>query len=258
MMGESLPRHYRDETFCVRAYESGVNNQVTLPAYCNYLQEIAGNHARTLGLGIHELQDAGFTWMLARLHLVIGAYAVWRENVNIRTWPAGLRGRLTAIRDFEARDDAGRVLLRGVSEWLYVDLSTLKIVRLPQAFAGLAPEGTPQVEVPEAPGKIPDFAEADWSAALTVRHSDHDFNNHVNNAHYVEWALECLPAEWSGQRNVCELDISYRAAAKWGDTILSEAAREDGPALLHRIRRASDNAVLATARTVWQKENQGV
>jgi len=92
---------------------------------------------------------------------------------------------------------------------------------------------------------------ADWSAAVTVRHSDHDFNRHVNNAHYVEWALECLPDDWRASRRVCELDISYRASAMWGDTVISEAVRESGEVLLHRIRRASDHAVLATARTVW-------
>lgn len=250
-MDMDLPAHYQDETFCVRAYESGVDNAVTLPAYCNYLQEIAGNHARTLGLGIHELQDAGFTWMLARLHVVVDGYAAWRENVNIRTWPAGMRGRLTAIRDFVAQGDDGQTLLKGVSDWLYVDLASRKIVRLPQSFAALAPEGTPQVAVPETSGKMPDFVEAEWSVALTVRHSDHDFNHHVNNAHYVEWALESLPDEWRAARRVRELDIVYRMAAMWGDTVISEATRESDAALLHRIRRASDNAVLAMARTVW-------
>jgi acyl-ACP thioesterase len=251
-MDETQPINFRDETFCVRAYESGVNNAVSLPSYCNYLQEIAGNHARELGVGIHELQSAGFTWMLSRLHLVIGAYAEWRENVNVRTWPSGVRGRVTATRDFVARQDSGAVLLQGVSEWLYVDLETLKLVRLPQAFAALAPEGTPRADVPDTPGKVPEFAGADWTATLTVRRSDHDFNSHVNNAHYVEWALECLPADWLAARRVCELDISYRASAKWGDQVISEAVRERGDELLHRMRRASDHAVLATARTLWR------
>jgi acyl-ACP thioesterase len=247
----ALPLHYRDETFCVRAYESGVSNRVTLPAYCNYLQEIAGNHARELGLGIRELQGAGFTWMLERLRLSISGYAAWRENVTIRTWPAGLRGRLSAIRDFVASDDSGAVLLQGVSAWLYVDLSTQRIARLPEAFAALAPEGTPQVAVAEPKGKIPDLGEPEWSVAVTVRHSDTDFNEHVNNVHYVEWALEGLPAAWCGARRVCELDISFRTAARWGDTVLCEAARAGDTALLHRIRRQSDLAVLATARTEW-------
>jgi Predicted thioesterase len=73
----------------------------------------------------------------------------------------------------------------------------------------------------------------------------------VNNAHYVEWALECLPDAWIETRRVRELDIVYRAAARWGDTVGSEAARENADTLLHGIRRASDGMLLASAKTVW-------
>lgn len=256
LMDGPLPLHYRDETFCVRAYESGVNRCATLPAYCNYLQEIAGNHARDLGLGIQELQDEGFTWMLARLCLAVDRYAAWRENVRLRTWPAGLRGRVGAQRDFLARDDAGRTLLRGVSEWLYVGLGSLKIVRLPPAFAALAPVGTPRAGLPESSDRIPDLTAAEWSSSLTVRRSDHDFNDHVNNAHYVEWALECVPDAWRTARCVSGLDIVFRAAARWGDTVVSEAVQESGDTLLHRIRRGSDGALLTSARTVWVQAEQ--
>jgi acyl-CoA thioesterase FadM len=142
--------------------ESGVSNRIALPAYCNNLQEAAGNHARELGLGIRELRDAGFTWMLSRLRLAVEAYAAWRDAVCIRTWPSGIRGRLIATRDFDVRDGAGAPLLLGVSEWLYVDTATLKIARLPPAFAALAPAGTPRVAVPEETFKVPDFGGAEW------------------------------------------------------------------------------------------------
>lgn len=247
------PLRVHDESFCVRAYESGMNNRVTLPTLCNYLQEAAGNHARELGLGINELQDAGFTWMLARLHLVIYRYAAWRETVNLRTWPSGVRGRLTALRDFCMTDSAGETLLLGVSEWLYVELAAQRVTRLPQAFAALTPVGTPRVSISEPLAKLPDIAEPEWSATVTVRYSDHDFNDHVNNAHYVEWALECLPNTWRGQRRLREIDVAFRVAAHRGDIVITEAAHDtaDGDVLLHRIRRDSDDALLAQARTVW-------
>ncbi|HON47087.1 MAG TPA: thioesterase [Kiritimatiellia bacterium] len=250
-----VPLHVHDERFCVRAYESGVNNQVTLQALCNYLQEAAGNHARTLGVGIHALQSAGFTWMLARLHLEISRYAAWRETIRLRTWPSGVRGRLTALRDFQMVDETGATLLRGVSEWLYVDTAAQRIVRLPPSFALLAPEGTPRATAMEPPDKLPDIVTPEWSTAIIVRHSDHDFNDHVNNVHYAAWALECLPDTWRAQRRMGRIDIAFRAAARWGDTVTSEAARETAgcdATLIHRIRRDADGAVLAQARTCWR------
>jgi acyl-ACP thioesterase len=247
----NTPLHFFDETFLVRAYESGVNNRVTLPSYCNYLQEVAGKHATRLGLGIHELQQENVTWMLGHLHLLIHRYAAWQEEIHVRTWPAGMRGRLTAQRDFLVTDSSGQLILQGVSEWLYVDLATRRPTRLPEAFAALAPEGTPRSGVPDLEGKIPDFENPEWSCALTVRQSDHDFNDHVNNVHYVEWGLECLPEDLLKTKQVKRLDISFKSAARFGDTVMCEAASQSDNLILHRLRRASDNATLAVMRTEW-------
>ena len=249
-----LPLHYYDDTFLVRAYESGVSNRVTLPAYCNYLQEVAGKHATRLGLGIHDLQQANRTWMLCHLHLIIHRYAAWQEQVNVRTWPAGVRGKLAAQRDFLATDSAGELLLQGVSEWLYVDVAARRPARLPEAFAALAPDGTPRSGVPEADGKIPDLGTPEWSCPLTVRRSDHDFNNHVNNVHYIEWGLECLPGDLLRTRQVTRLDITFKAEALHGDTVLCEAAHLSPWIIVHRIRRPSDNTALALMRTEWSEQ----
>ena len=245
------PLHFFDDTFLVRAHESGTDNHVTLPCYCNYLQEIAGEHANRLGLGIHTLQNENLTWMLGHLHLIIHRYAAWQEKVHVRTWPAGMRGKLTAQRDFLATGGDGKPLLQGVSEWLYVDLTTHRPVRLPEEFVALAPEGTPRSGVPELEGKIPDIEQAEWSCALTVRRSDHDFNNHVNNVHYIEWGLECLPEDLLQKQQVKRLDITFKASALCGDTVICEASPLPHSVILHRIRRASDNATLATLRTEW-------
>jgi acyl-ACP thioesterase len=248
----NTPLHFYDETFLVRAYESDVNHRITLPGYCNYLQEVAGKHATRLGLGIQELQQENTTWMLGRLHVIIHRYAAWKEEVHIRTWPAGVRGKLTALRDFRITDSSGAPLLEGVSEWLYVDLTTRRLTRLPESFSAFAPEGTPRASVPDLEGKIPDLEHAEWSCALTVRRSDHDFNNHVNNVHYVEWGLECLPEDLLKTQHVKRFDISFKGQARCGDTVICEAASQTDAVILHRIRRASDNATLAVMHTKWE------
>ena len=58
-----------DVNFTVRSYEAGIENHVTLPTLCNYMQEAAGISAANLGWGIRALQDEGLTWMLSRLRV---------------------------------------------------------------------------------------------------------------------------------------------------------------------------------------------
>ena len=246
------PLHEYRESFRVRAVEAGMNNRLTVAAFCDYLQEAAGNHARELGLGIQSLRAEGLTWMLARLQIAFFHPVGWRDTVVIRTWPSGTRGRLTAIREFDATDCDGTAVAHAVSEWLYVDAVAGKIVRLPPSFAALAPEGTPHVAMPPMPTEFEAWTESAWSAEIAVRAADEDLNRHVNNAHYTEWVFEPLPDSWSGERCLTTFDIQFRQAAHRGDHLVCEVARLDEQTLLHRITRVSDGTLLVRARTSWK------
>ena len=255
------PKFYLDETFAVRSYESGVTNHVSLPTLCNYLQEIAGLNAENLGWGIRKLQEEGLTWMLSRLHLKVARYVPWGEKITLRTWPSGMKGRLIATRCFQGADGAGAEVLQAHSEWLYVDMKAQKIAKLPESFADLVPPGTSGFELPDIGGKFAHLPQVDGSADIITRHSDLDFNDHVNNVHYIEWMLENVACKMEngkcGGRGATalpgEIDIVFRQAAKAGEALVSEFCF-DGEKTLHAIRRTSDNAILATAAMVPLKE----
>ena len=250
-----------DVTFTVRSYEAGIANHVTLPTLCNYMQEAAGVSADRLGWGIQALQADGLTWMLSRLRVNVSRYVPWGTSVVVRTWPSGMKGRLIAKRCFLGLDGDGAELFRASSEWLYVDLKSQKIAKLPESFADLVPPGTPDLELPDIGGKFAHLPAVDGCADILTRHSDLDFNDHVNNVHYVEWMLEnveCKMENVEGRMEnvkcgVGEIDIVFRQAAKAGEALVSERC-QDGEKSLHAIRRRSDDALLATAAMVWEKE----
>ena len=272
------PKFYLDETFAVRSYESGVTNHVSLPTLCNYLQEIAGLNAENLGWGIRKLQEEGLTWMLSRLHLKVARYVPWGEKITLRTWPSGMKGRLIATRCFQGADGAGGEVLQAHSEWLYVDMKAQKIAKLPETFADLVPADTPDILFDDIGGKFTQLPEVTSSVEIRVRQSDLDFNDHVNNVHYVEWMLETMPLGTDPEgaavsarppyqgtdpadaavsarppyqgTGPAEMDVVFRAAAKAGDLLVSECFRAEGRTL-HLIRRPADGLVLATAAMVW-------
>ena len=247
---ESIP-NATDVAFTVRSYEAGIANHVTLPTLCNYMQEAAGISAARLGWGIRALQEEGLTWMLARLRVRVTHYIPWGKTVIMRTWPSGMKGRLIAKRCFLGLDDGGAELFRASSEWLYVDLKSQKIAKLPETFADIVPSGTPDFELPDIGGKFARLPLVEGSADVLTRHSDLDFNDHVNNVHYVEWMLE-TDAQDSvppASSSPAELDIVFRQAAKAGESVVSEFC-VCGEKTLHAIRRRSDDALLATAAMV--------
>ena len=235
-------------TYRVRSYETGVANRVTMPTLCNYLQEAAGDHAIELGVGILELQSRGLSWMIARLHLVLARDVPWGGDVRLVTWPSGLKGRLVALRDFRLLDAQGAEVGEAVSEWLTVDLAAQRIVRPAEAFQAVVPPNVARVPLAasDVGGKFAALAKVDATASILVRRADHDFNDHVNNVHYVEWALEALPAVFRA-RSVRELDIVFRQAAHAGDELESRLEVVDADQCRCAIVRPSDGALLATA-----------
>ena len=246
-----------DVTFTVRSYEAGIANHVTLPTLCNYMQEAAGVSAARLGWGIQALQADGLTWMLSRLRVNVSRYVPWGTSVVVCTWPSGMKGRLIAKRCFLGLDGDGAELFRASSEWLYVDLKSQKIAKLPESFADLVPPGTPDLELPDIGGKFAHLPSVDGCADILTRHSDLDFNDHVNNVHYVEWILENVECKMENvelSRSPSDIDIVFRQAAKAGEALIPEHCAVDGRTL-HAIRRRSDDALLATAAMVWAKED---
>ena len=252
MNGEESIPNATDVAFTVRSYEAGIANHVTLPTLCNYMQEAAGISAARLGWGIQALQAEGVTWMLSRLRVSVSRYVPWGTTITVRTWPSGTKGRLIAKRCFLGLDEKGEELFRASSEWLYVDMAAQKIAKLPETFGELVPPGTPDFELPDIGGKFAHLPSVDGSAEVLTRHSDLDFNDHVNNVHYVEWMLEG-GGHRAGGTLPGELDIVFRQAAKAGETLVSEFCAA-GEKTLHAIRRHSDDAILATAAMVSAKE----
>ena len=259
---ESIPNAL-EVAFTVRSYEAGIANHVTLPTLCNYMQEAAGSSAARLGWGIQTLQAEGLTWMLSRLRVRVAHYVPWGKTVIVRTWPSGMKGRLVAKRCFLGLDDGGAELFRASSEWLYVDLKSQKIAKLPETFADIVPPGTPDFELPDIGGKFAHLPQVEGSADVLTRRSDLDFNDHVNNVHYVEWMLEALGGRGATARPgaegdfPAELDIVFRQAAKAGEALVSEFCA-CGEKTLHAVSRRSDGALLATAaRTPFARGNGG-
>jgi len=253
MQDNSKTNNIHNEHFTVRTYETGINNRVTLPSYCNYLQEAASNHSRNISQKAFTPDHIGFVWILTRLHMIVDQYVRWRDEIQVTTWPSGVRDRITALRDFIIEDKWESPVLQGVSEWHYLDMMRMQISALPDYCTRISSGSVSRAEVPDTSGSVPHFGSPTWQTPISVRNSDHDFNNHVNNSHYIEWLFEALPPEWLNRKSVTELDINFKAAARHGDIVISEAvpAMENG--LLHQIKRESDGSIIATARTHWEE-----
>ena len=252
-MSEPVRLPVWEESFTVRSYETDEASFAGVPSLWRYLQEAAGNHATRLGMGVDDLLRIDRTWLLSRLRLRLFRLPAWRDTITVATWPAGLRS-LFASRGFSVRDAEGRPVAHAMSDWIYLDVAARKPARPPEWLATAGPEPLPALDLPDN-GRLRDPERVEWSVLFPVRRSEVDLNRHVTNAVYVDWALECVPDAYRGDKAAVDVEIVYRAAAVRGDAIRAEAGPEGADSILHRLVRESDGAVLAQARSRWARLN---
>ena len=245
--------------YLLRADECDRNLFARPASINNLLQEAAGFHAVLLKVGMDDLKPQNLTWMLLRFTLNIARCPRWRDTLRIVTWPSGTRGRLCATREYAAfiLPDETAPFLTATSEWGLVDIREQRLVRITDEIRSLRTDDTPpSPPLPRIPEIEKSFLTPN-SSLLTVRtfpvrESQIDFNQHVNNSHYIAWILDTLPANLP-PASLARLDIAYRLPANIGDTLRVHTRHlPETNTCLHAILRESDNAQLIHAQTTWQ------
>lgn len=157
------------------------------------LQEAASIASDECGYGLTDGERTKVHWLLAAWRLELLERPGWRAEIAVETWPRSLDG-FRSDRDYLVRS-GGKLIARGASRWYLVSGSTGRLARITEEIRRAYPlEERCVFEEPlRKDGRsAPDAREVFASAA---GRRDMDTNRHVNNIHYLEYALEALPEE---------------------------------------------------------------
>lgn len=239
--------------YAIHTYETDDRGLVKTVTLLNFLQDSAGEHAGRLGLSVRDLVKRNMTWVLSRYHILVHRYPGIGERLEVTTWPSG-KGGYFATREFEIADANGGPVLTATSSWMIIGLDRKQplkvddIIDIPYAVDKRA------LDDPFASLPVPSAREAELRFRVESVHID--WNRHVNNAIYVQWALEAVPAEVLRKSRPVELEISYRAEAFYGEEVLSVVQAVPhagaGPVYLHQILNAASGMELTRLRTRWE------
>lgn len=99
------------------------NGHVNNVAYVQWMQDIAVEHYESIG-GTNPMQLIGATWVVRehKIEYLLPAFA--GEEIEVKTWVENLR-RVRSLRKYEfARKSDGKVLVKGETDWVFVDVKT--------------------------------------------------------------------------------------------------------------------------------------
>lgn len=204
------------ESFEIKSYDVDFQQNLKPSVLMQFFQEVASNHASALGGGYEALIDRGLFWALSRLYVEITRMPHWGDSVMIETWPCGNEG-LFFRRDFIMYDMERQVILRGVSGWLLVTVSTLRPQRPSQLGIDLPPN-TGKKSLAYFPERITVQARQ-LAFRKTVAYNEIDQNLHVNNTRYLDWATDCFQLKHYQEFTLSGFSLEFLSETHWGDEI---------------------------------------
>ncbi len=186
-------------------------------AIIDFFQDIAGVHATELGIGYEKLIKENNTWIVLYQQFEMVAIPKYHANIEIVTWPKS-KGRLEFERELLILDEDGNTLVKGISNWLVLNLKTHAIVRASEIDLNGEYE-----TFTNYPNKCKRKLELDQSLiedtfTYEVCFDDLDHNGHMNNAKYVNIIFNHYPF-YGTNKYTKSVEIAYIKEAKFHETI---------------------------------------
>ena len=188
--------------------------QLRLSRLFTLLQEAAIAHTEALGFGRDKTLDRGFLWVVALQQLKLNRLPEYDEHVILDSVP-GQTMHTIYPRYYRLRTAEGEELMTGASIWTLMDQQSRTMAS------------------PEKTGVLIDGMAADWECFFpkppkapaegkteqwTVPFSVTDLNGHMNNARYLDLAVDRMPAALR-LRPLRDIQAEYAAEIRLGESM---------------------------------------
>ena len=194
-------------------------------AILTLLENTASHHTAAVGADAQN----GTVWILTQWRVEICRRPEAGETLRSETWSLSRGGTVSAERGFFLKNSAGEILVRAQADFVLMDLNAGRILRADEELMErYAPE-----ELRPFSDKLPRLrlrAQFERELPLHVRRTDIDFNGHVHNTRYLDYAMEMLPDGLDAVGAVKAFRIVYHSSLRHGDEAYLRAY-EDGDEL---------------------------
>ena len=236
----------------VTYYECDPQGEVTVGMLINLAILVSEEQSQAIGVGPDVVAQFGGGWVITSYNIEISKLPKVDETIVLST-RATSYNRYFAFREFWIRDQNGEEYAHISSMFVYMDLTTRKIVQIPDEI--IKPFHSEEVKRIPRVGKLEGFTEDDsiLQQDYHVRYFDIDSNQHVNNAHYFDWMLDVLGEDFLKSHQLKKMLIKYDLEVRYGKDVVSSEVSIDDQALLTKHKIGTKGELNAEANCWWEK-----
>lgn len=214
------------ENLVTQAEDFDVNGKMMPNTLLAFFENAANHHSAFVNDDIGS--SNGISWILTEWRAEINKTPTVKDKLEIKTWTTGAISHFKADRELLMIDSNENILVKAEAKLALLDIKKEKPVIISnEKMAKYNPENT-RVFTDELP-PLKSCASYDEALSLHLRRSDIDFNGHVHNTKYMDFALEALPEDVYAQNNCSSFRIAYKSALKLNDDAhITRAKTENG------------------------------
>ncbi len=174
--------------FTVMASDVDMKGNLKPHILLDYLQNTAWAHYMEVEKIVGKILDENYIWLISRLKIILKEIPKWQDMVTVKTYATDINGYF-AYRNFEIIKKE-KIIGNSTFLWLIKDKIKNKLIK-PENFVKKFPINSAE-RFFDLKEKIPEISGQDKGEKIKVKYSDIDVNNHVNNARYLQWAIDCV------------------------------------------------------------------
>ena len=206
----------KEMEFFIQTSAVDISDNIKPASVFDYFQDIAGLHAKELGVSYETIKKENLAWVILYETYEIINMPPYLENVVVKTWPKP-KGRLEFEREYFMESIDGKPLIKGISNWVLIDLDTRMIARTDRVdyngeyYDFTNYNGKTKRKIGLDYNKCIDFFDS------VVTYDDLDHNGHMNNTRY----LTHIYNNYNFDKKKCctQVEIAFIKEAKRKDII---------------------------------------
>jgi acyl-ACP thioesterase len=213
-------------------------------AVLDFFQDVAGEHARALGIGREKMAEEHLAWVIVKARYRVLSTPAQFDRIRVSTWPLSPR-RSIFQRDYKITDMEGNPLVLGSSEWVVIHTDRRRLVSVGDVYP--LTEFLDEHNFPEGFSRLRDFDGEGGPQVIYPQFTDIDTNGHVNNIKYANYIMNALAPD-EGER-IRDFEIEYHREVMADAPLALSILREAGAASVKGS--GEDGARMFTARLTW-------
>lgn len=234
----------------IGTYDIDCHKRLTIPAMTKLMHEAAMQNVLDLKLSYWDLIPHQISWVLMRKRLEIIRQPELGEKIKIETHPAGFEKYFT-YRDFKIFDNKDQLIATASSTWLLMDTVKRRMASIPSFIRDFEMPKKEFLSLPEK--KITQINESQFKKTFQVGWFELDWNEHLNNLHYIVKMLDVLPVDIHLEKKLKRLDLIYKLECKYNDIIISNAQKVDhSNQYVHNIIHKETGKEVALGKSYWE------